>query len=160
MRTLLLVEDDENQRASITALLGEEDVRIFAVGTAAAALEAVTGGRFDCAIIDLGLPDLGGAEMIEQIRASQDGEELPIIVYTGRELTPAEEQQLRHTASTIILKDTARPSGSSTRPPCSCTGPSAAPGPGTRSSSRAPTVRPCKAARSSWSTTTCATSSR
>ena len=106
VRNLLLVEDDENQRASITALLSEEDVKIFGVGTASAALEALTGGRFDCAIIDLGLPDIGGSELIEQIRASQDGEELPIIVYTGRELTAAEEQQLRHTASTIILKDT------------------------------------------------------
>jgi CheY-like chemotaxis protein len=106
VRNLLLVEDDENQRASITALLSEEDVKIFAVGTAAAALEALTGGRFDCAIVDLGLPDLGGSELIEQIRASREGEELPIIVYTGRELTAAEEQQLRHTASTIILKDT------------------------------------------------------
>ena len=106
VRNLLLVEDDENQRASITALLSEEDVKIFAVGTAAAALEALTGGRFDCAIIDLGLPDIGGSELIEQIRASKDGEELPIIVYTGRELTAAEEQQLKQTASTIILKDT------------------------------------------------------
>jgi HAMP domain-containing protein/signal transduction histidine kinase/CheY-like chemotaxis protein len=106
VRNLLLVEDDENQRASITALLSEEDVKIFGVGTASAALEALTGGRFDCAIIDLGLPDIGGSELIEQIRASQDGEELPIIVYTGRELTPAEEQQLRQTASTIIIKDT------------------------------------------------------
>ncbi|SDA12404.1 Signal transduction histidine kinase [Methylobacterium sp. UNC378MF] len=106
VRNLLLVEDDENQRASITALLSEEDVKIFGVGTAAAALEALTGGRFDCAIIDLGLPDIGGSELIERIRASRDGEELPIIVYTGRELTAGEEQQLRHTASTVILKDT------------------------------------------------------
>jgi CheY-like chemotaxis protein len=106
VRNLLLVEDDENQRASITALLSEEGVKIFGVGTAAAALEALTGGRFDCAIIDLGLPDIGGSELIERIRASQEGEELPIIVYTGRELTTAEEQQLRQTASTIILKDT------------------------------------------------------
>ncbi|WP_284317248.1 response regulator, partial [Methylobacterium gnaphalii] len=106
VRNLLLVEDDENQRASITALLSEEDVKIFGVGTASAALEALIGGRFDCAIIDLGLPDIGGSELIEQIRASQGGEELPIIVYTGRELTAAEEQQLRQTASTIILKDT------------------------------------------------------
>ncbi|MGS0639590.1 response regulator, partial [Citrobacter sp. VF227] len=100
------VEDDENQRASITALLDEEDVKIFGVGTATAALEALTGGRFDCAIIDLGLPDIGGSELIERIRATQEGEELPIIVYTGRELTAPEEQQLKHSASTIILKDT------------------------------------------------------
>ncbi|WP_018263327.1 HAMP domain-containing protein [Methylobacterium sp. WSM2598] len=105
VRSLLLVEDDDNQRASITALLSEEDVKVFSVSTAAAALEAVAGGRFDCAIVDLGLPDLGGSELIEQIRATPDGEELPIIIYTGRELTEAEEQQLKQTASTIILKD-------------------------------------------------------
>ena len=106
VRNLLLVEDDDNQRASITALLGVEDVKVFGVGTAAAALEAVNGGRFDCAIVDLGLPDMNGSDLIQQIRGLQGGDELPIIVYTGRELTSVEEHQLKQTASTIILKDT------------------------------------------------------
>jgi HAMP domain-containing protein/signal transduction histidine kinase/CheY-like chemotaxis protein len=109
IRNLLLVEDDENQRASITALLAEEDVKVYAVGTAGAALEALTGGRFDCAIVDLGLPDMAGSELIEQIRKSKEGEELPIIVYTGRELTASEDQLLKQSASTIILKDTGSP---------------------------------------------------
>jgi CheY-like chemotaxis protein len=109
IRNLLLVEDDENQRASVTALLAEEDVKVYAVGTAGAALEALTGGRFDCAVVDLGLPDMAGSELIEKIRKSSEGEELPIIVYTGRELTASEDQLLKQSASTIILKDTGSP---------------------------------------------------
>ncbi|MEA1831570.1 HAMP domain-containing protein [Methylobacterium durans] len=109
VRNLLLVEDDENQRASVTALLKDEDVNVCGFATASAALEAVNGGRFDCAIIDLGLPDMGGADLIEQIRSIEGGEELPIIVYTGKELTSLEEKQLKQSASTIIIKDTTSP---------------------------------------------------
>ena len=71
VRNLLLVEDDEHQRASITALLGNEAVKVCAVSTAGGALEALTGGRFDCAIVDLGLPDMAGSELIEKIRTSR-----------------------------------------------------------------------------------------
>ncbi|MGH1589611.1 HAMP domain-containing protein [Methylobacterium phyllosphaerae] len=105
VRRLLLVEDDPNQRASISALLEDAEVTVLGVGTAKEALEALAADPFDCAIVDLGLPDLGGSELIEQIRASDGGDELPIIVYTGRELTPLEEQQLRQTASMVIQKD-------------------------------------------------------
>ncbi|MDP4003281.1 HAMP domain-containing protein [Methylobacterium sp. NEAU K] len=109
VRRLLLVEDDPNQRASISALLDDAEVTVLGVGTAKEALEALAADPFDCAIVDLGLPDLGGSELIEQIRASDGGGELPIIVYTGRELTPIEEQQLRQTASTVIQKDPGSP---------------------------------------------------
>ncbi|WP_336487378.1 HAMP domain-containing protein [Methylobacterium nigriterrae] len=109
VRNLLLVEDDDGQRAAIAALLGSAEVNVSGVATAQGALEAVSGGRFDCAIVDLGLPDMPGSELIEQIRAIEGCAEMPVIVYTGKELTQEEEQQLKQTASTVILKDTGSP---------------------------------------------------
>ena len=55
-------------------------------------------------IVDLGLPDLSGAELIERMRKTQGGEELPIVVYTGQDLTKAQERRLDRIASTIIVK--------------------------------------------------------
>jgi CheY-like chemotaxis protein len=105
MRTLLLVEDDEGQRTSIEALMGE-DVEVTGVGTAQAALEAVQARRFDCAVVDLGLPDIPGAELIERIRSTPGGEELPVVIYTGKDLSRDEVRRLDRIASTVIVKDT------------------------------------------------------
>ena len=74
---------------SIAELVGGGQVDVTGVGTAEAALEAIQARRFDCAVVDLGLPDLPGAELIERIRRTKGGEELPIVsirVRTSRRL--------------------------------------------------------------------------
>jgi CheY-like chemotaxis protein len=109
VKNLLVVEDDEAQRASIAALIGNSDVQVTAVGTAEGAFDALRRDRFDCAVVDLGLPDLSGLELIEQIRRSEAGRNLPIVVYTGRELTPEEASRLDRLAATIIVKDVGSP---------------------------------------------------
>jgi len=105
VKNLLVVEDDDAQRMSIAALVGSKDVEVTAVGTADAALDAIEARRFDCAIVDLGLPDLPGADLIERIRHTRGGANLPIVVYTGQDLTKEQEQRLQRIASTIIVKD-------------------------------------------------------
>jgi HAMP domain-containing protein/signal transduction histidine kinase/CheY-like chemotaxis protein len=109
VKNLLLVEDDANQRMSMVELLRGSDVGVTDFGTAEAAIEAIKTRRFDCAIIDLGLPDMSGAELIEQIRSIPGSEELPVIVYTGLDLTKADEHRLEGIASTIILKGSGAP---------------------------------------------------
>ncbi|MFC1459798.1 response regulator [Microvirga arabica] len=104
VKKLLLVEDDDNQRMSLSELMKSEQVDVTAVGTAEGALEVIQVRPFDCAIVDLGLPDLPGAELIERIRKTQGGEELPIVIYTGQDLTREEERRLQNIAATIIVK--------------------------------------------------------
>jgi CheY-like chemotaxis protein len=94
---------------SMVALLNDSAVDVTDLGTAEAALEAVQASRFDCAIVDLGLPDLPGAELIERIRSIRGHEELPIIVYTGLDLSKADELRLQNVASTIIIKGNGSP---------------------------------------------------
>ena len=105
VKNLLLVEDDDGQRLSIAALLEHEEVQITSVGTAEAALQAIATRRFDCVIVDLGLPDLPGAELIERIRRAAGGLDLPIVVYTGQDLGQDDEDRLEQIASTVIVKD-------------------------------------------------------
>jgi len=104
VKKLLLVEDDDNQRMSLSELMKSEQVDVTAVGTAETALEAIQVRQFDCAVVDLGLPDLPGADLIERIRRTKGGEELPIVIYTGQDLTKAEERHLQSMAATLIVK--------------------------------------------------------
>jgi CheY-like chemotaxis protein len=104
VKSLLLVEDDDNQRMSIAELLRDGHVDVTGVATAEAALEAINARRFDCAIVDLGLPDLPGTELIEKIRKIKGGEELPIVIYTGQDLDKAQERRLERIAATVIVK--------------------------------------------------------
>ena len=108
-RGLLIVEDDPVHRQTLLELLGSEDVETVAVGTAEEALAALAERRFDCMVLDLGLPDLPGTELIRRIREAHGAGGPPLIVYTGRELTRAEETELRRVAEAIVVKDAQSP---------------------------------------------------
>jgi HAMP domain-containing protein/signal transduction histidine kinase/CheY-like chemotaxis protein len=109
VRHLLIVEDDEVQSHSIVELIGNSDVASTAVSTGAEALEALQARSYDCLVLDLGLPDMTGFELIERIHQELNLRQLPIIVYTGKELTPEEETELRRISDTIIIKDVKSP---------------------------------------------------
>ncbi|WP_375473897.1 HAMP domain-containing protein, partial [uncultured Nostoc sp.] len=109
VKNLLVVEDDDTQRLSIVELIGNNDVLTTAVANGAAALEAIRTQHFDCLVLDLGLPDMTGFELIEQIKLLPNGKTLPVIVYTGREISKAQETELRRIAETIIIKDVRSP---------------------------------------------------
>jgi len=105
LKNLLVVEDDEVQRNSIVELIGNGDVHTVAVGSGVEALARLKEEQFQCMVLDLGLPDMTGFELIERIQKEIGLLELPIIVYTGRELTKKDETELRRVADTIIIKD-------------------------------------------------------
>jgi HAMP domain-containing protein/signal transduction histidine kinase/DNA-binding response OmpR family regulator len=103
VKNLLVVEDDEVAQQSIIELIGNGDVETTAVGTAAQAMAELRSKHYDCVVLDLGLPDMNGFALMERIK-SQIGD-VPIIIYTGRELSPKDETELRRLAETIIVKD-------------------------------------------------------
>jgi CheY-like chemotaxis protein len=109
VKRLLVVEDDDAQREAIVSLIGHDDVDIVAVDTAERALEELTRAPFDCMVLDLGLADMSGFELLERVKGDPERHDLPIIVYTGKELSPAEETRLRKYAETIIVKDVKSP---------------------------------------------------
>jgi HAMP domain-containing protein/signal transduction histidine kinase/CheY-like chemotaxis protein len=108
-RSLLIVEDDAVHRQSLMELLSSEDVQLVPVGTAAEAMAAVAQRRFDCVVLDLGLPDMPGADLLNQMHSEHGLATPPVIVYTGRELTRAQETELRRVAEAIVIKDAQSP---------------------------------------------------
>jgi CheY-like chemotaxis protein/HAMP domain-containing protein/signal transduction histidine kinase len=109
VRRLLVVEDDETQRNAIIELVGAEDVTITAVASAEDALRELSSMHYDCMVLDLGLHDMSGFELLERVKSDVSMSTIPIIIYTGKELSPAEETRLRKYAETIIVKDVKSP---------------------------------------------------
>jgi len=109
VKNLLLVEDDERERSSIEALIGNHDVVTTSVGSAQDALAQLRQRPYHCMVLDLGLPDMTGFDLLQKIKRQRDFRELPIIVYTGKHLSKKEETQLRRLAETIIIKDVKSP---------------------------------------------------
>ncbi len=108
-KSLLVVEDNEAQRGAIVELIGEGDVEITAVGSGAEALEKLRERHFDCMVLDLGLPDMSGFDFINKMKNELKIEDIPIVVYTGRELSRKEENELKRMADAIIVKDVRSP---------------------------------------------------
>lgn len=104
LKKLLVVEDDQTQSKAIRELIGNGDVKSFSAYTAIEALETMGKDHFDCVIIDLGLPDMSGFELMEKIKADDALKSVPIIVYTGRDLTKQEAAKLEKLANTVVLK--------------------------------------------------------
>jgi HAMP domain-containing protein/CheY-like chemotaxis protein/signal transduction histidine kinase len=110
LKRLLVVEDDESQRQAVVELIGGgEDVEVTAVGSGEAALEALDLEHFDCMVLDLKLPDMGGFTLLEKLKEDERHPSIPVIVYTGKELTRSEETKLKRFAESIVVKDASSP---------------------------------------------------
>ncbi|WP_309123176.1 response regulator [Paenibacillus sp.] len=109
IKKLLIVDDDVRQRSSLMELLGGKDVIIKAVPTGKEALEQLKVDTFDCMVLDLGLTDTTGFELLETIKTDGTQEQVTVFIYTGRDLTSKEEIQLKKYAHTIIIKDSHSP---------------------------------------------------
>ncbi|HIJ77901.1 MAG: response regulator [Desulfobulbaceae bacterium] len=104
IRELLVVEDDMILRREIVKLVGNGDVKTTALATGAEVIQALKASRFDCMILDIGLPDMSGFELLDRLEHEQDVEIPPVIIYTGRELTREEHESLYHYTDSIIIK--------------------------------------------------------
>jgi HAMP domain-containing protein/signal transduction histidine kinase/DNA-binding response OmpR family regulator len=109
IRRLLVVEDDPAEQLSVAELLGYDDIEILTAETGAAALQAMRAQAFDCVVLDLRLPDMSGFELLEQIQTDAKLRDVPIIVFTGRDLSDHEEAELRKNAKSIVLKGVRSP---------------------------------------------------
>ncbi|MEO6184920.1 MAG: response regulator, partial [Steroidobacteraceae bacterium] len=109
VRNLLVVEDNAAEQLSITELLGSDDVCITVAGSGAEALAALRSASFDCVVLDLHLPDMSGFELLGEMQLMPQLRELPVVVFTGRELTADEDARLRQSAKSVVLKGVRSP---------------------------------------------------
>jgi CheY-like chemotaxis protein/signal transduction histidine kinase len=108
-RRLLVVEDDEAARMSIRELLGHDDIDIVEVGCGADAWTELERDRVDCLVLDLKLPDMSGFELLERIARDDGLRDLPVVVFTGRELSPEDDARLHTLARSVVVKGVESP---------------------------------------------------
>jgi HAMP domain-containing protein/CheY-like chemotaxis protein/signal transduction histidine kinase len=108
-RRLLLVEDDAAERSSVAELLGHDDIEILAADTGENALNQLRDDSIDCVVLDLKLPDMSGFEVLERIRDDAALCDIPVVVFTGRELTPDEDSKLHTLARSVVVKGVESP---------------------------------------------------
>ncbi len=108
-KRLLVVEDNPAEQLTISALLGHEDIDIDVTSSGQAALTALSNGAYDCIVLDLRLPDISGFDVLAQLRDDAELKDIPVVVFTGRELNPEEDAQLHTLARSVVVKDVESP---------------------------------------------------
>jgi CheY-like chemotaxis protein/signal transduction histidine kinase len=106
---LLVVEDNPAEQLSIRELLGHDDIDVSIVATGAEALSAVKAQLFDCVVLDLRLPDMTGFEVLERLGETPELVDLPVVVFTGKELSPEEDSRLHSLARSVVVKGVESP---------------------------------------------------
>jgi len=108
-RRLLVIEDNPAEQLGITELLGNADIDVVTVGTGAEALAAFREQQVDCAVLDLRLPDMSGFDLLEIIRDDAALSDIPVVVFTGKELSSDEDAQLHAIARSVVVKGVESP---------------------------------------------------
>jgi hypothetical protein len=108
-KRLLVVEDNPLEQVSITELLGHDDIDIETVETGKHAIERLHEEPADCVVLDLRLPDMSGFEVLENIRDDSSLANVPVVVFTGRELSPEEDVRLHTMARSVVVKGVESP---------------------------------------------------
>jgi HAMP domain-containing protein/CheY-like chemotaxis protein/signal transduction histidine kinase len=108
-RRLLVVEDNPAEQLGISELLGHDDIDVLTAGTGAGALKALREQQIDCAVLDLRLPDMSGFDLLEVIRDDPILSDIPVVVFTGKELSSDEDAQLHTIARSVVVKGVESP---------------------------------------------------
>jgi CheY-like chemotaxis protein/HAMP domain-containing protein len=108
-RRLLVIEDNDIERQGIVELLAHDDIEVAAVPTGTEALDVLRERTFDCCVVDLRLPDMSGFDLLQHLQEDSNLRDVPVVVFTGKELSDDEETRLRSMAKSIVLKDVQSP---------------------------------------------------
>jgi HAMP domain-containing protein/signal transduction histidine kinase/DNA-binding response OmpR family regulator len=104
LKRLVIVDGNKIEQFSITKLLAHDDIDIATFASGRDALAYLRDQSCDCLVLGLKLADMSGFEALERIRDDEKLRELPVIVFTGRELSAEEEARLQAIARSVVAK--------------------------------------------------------
>jgi len=108
-KRLLVVEDNPAEQFSVKELLHHDDIEVDVAATGAEALDMLNNEPFDCVVLDLRLPDMSGFEVLERLSETPEVNDVPVVVFTGKELSPDEDARLRKLARSVVVKGVESP---------------------------------------------------
>src|SRR6185437_2859859 len=108
-KRLLLVEDDETERNAVAELLRHDDLEIAFAQNGASELSQLRTDPADCEVLDLKLPDMSGFDVLEEIRVDPALCDIPVVIFTGRGLSPDDDAKVRRIARSVVVKGVEAP---------------------------------------------------
>jgi HAMP domain-containing protein/signal transduction histidine kinase/CheY-like chemotaxis protein len=108
-KELLIIEDDRPTLKAIKGILENKEIKISSSINGKDALDKLKSTHFDCIILDLNLPDINGFEVLKKLKAGQNVNSTPVVVYTGKELTKSEVKELQKFTDSILIKGASSP---------------------------------------------------
>ncbi len=108
-KRLLVVEDNPAEQMTIRELLGYDDIDVCIASTGGEALDIVAEQQIDCMVLDLRLPDMTGFDVLEKLGDTPTLSDLPVVVFTGKDLSPEEDAKLHALARSVVVKDVESP---------------------------------------------------
>ncbi|RYZ06429.1 MAG: response regulator [Myxococcales bacterium] len=108
-KRLLIVEDNHAELLSIKELLGHDDIDVVTASNGAEALEILRKESIDCMVLDLRLPDISGLDVLSRVQGELELPDLPVVVFTGKDLSPDQEKQLTDLARRVVIKGVESP---------------------------------------------------
>jgi CheY-like chemotaxis protein/signal transduction histidine kinase/HAMP domain-containing protein len=108
-KRLLVVEDNPAEQFTIRELLGYNDIDVSVASTGREALTAIAEESFDCVVLDLRLPDMSGFDLLERFSKTPSLSDLPVVVFTGKDLSSEEDARLRVLARSVVVKGVESP---------------------------------------------------
>jgi len=109
IKQVLVVEDDKSNQIAIKQLIETSEIQLSFASTAKQACDLIAGNKFNCIILDLGLPDISGTELVKTINQQPNASDIPIIIYTGQTITAEEQNVLAQLSSSIVIKGAESP---------------------------------------------------
>ncbi len=109
IRQVLIIEDNRHHSRATKRLLENIGLKAFSVTNGEEGITEILSGKYECVILDLGLPDMTGLELLEKVNSAGMAQVPPVIVYTGKDISNEEQAQLDQYSSTVVIKGTGSP---------------------------------------------------
>ena len=103
-KKVLIVEENTRHAQALAYFLESHSVTSEIKDSVSAGIKALDENQVDCVILDTGVAAQGSSEALEEVKKTPGLEKLPIIVFIGKNLSPAEEMRVKQFADTIVVK--------------------------------------------------------
>ncbi|GAB4036357.1 response regulator [Spirosoma gilvum] len=103
-KKVLIIEDNPKHAKALAYFLETFNINSELKSTVSDGIDALKRNEIDCVILDMGVPDHKAYETLEEARKTPGLEKLPIIIFTGKSLSMAEELKIKKYADSIVVK--------------------------------------------------------
>lgn len=103
-KRVLIVEENEQHAKALSYFLSTSNIQNLVAKNLNDSIAALQKKEVDCVILDMGVPDKNAYETLETIKKNEGLENLPIIIFTGKNLSKGEESRIKQYADSIVIK--------------------------------------------------------